>query len=67
MIVSVSVLYWLTFNVWWKRAGNGAASNVKYRVADIRPLHANSRTVPLSCLLMVCEVRLFMSFVELLP
>ena len=57
---------WHTWNILVKLAGIGGTSNRRHDIDTIRPMHANSKTLPCSYLPVVYIFRLLMSFIGLL-
>ena len=58
--------YWHTWNILVKRAGTGGSSTSRCEIDTIRPMHANSRTLPCIYLPLAYIFWLLMSFIGLL-
>ena len=57
---------WHTWNILVKRAGTGGPSTSRCEIDTVRPMHANSRTLPCSYFPSIYIFWLLMSFIGLL-
>ena len=63
---AVIVSSWHTWNILAKQAGSGGPLNSRHEIDTIRPMHANSQTLPCSYLPLAYIFWLLISFIGLL-